>query len=116
MVARINKCLHCDKELIQGRSDRKYCDNSCRSNYHYAMKLRKTKAIQELLINSKLKCFMFEKLKQIRTDMDKLELQRTKKGSDDESGISLKIEKLRLYTDMRAVNKILTNLEVISSD
>ena len=30
----MNVCLNCKKEL-EGRSDKKYCDGYCKSNYNY---------------------------------------------------------------------------------
>lgn len=33
----MNKCLNCDKELIQtdGKRDKKFCSNTCRSSYWF---------------------------------------------------------------------------------
>lgn len=116
VINKNNKCLHCDKELFRGRSDKKFCDNSCRSSYNNALKLKKVKSMQELLANGKLKGYISEKINQIQQDIDRVRHQRREKGNNSNSDVSLDIETLRLNEDIRAAKKIFANLEIISSD
>jgi len=38
----LNKCLECN-EIINGRTDKKFCSQYCKSAYHYKQNLRKDK-------------------------------------------------------------------------
>jgi hypothetical protein len=72
------KCLACDKP-IKGRSDKKFCDDSCRNNYNNQLNsdsrpvmrninniLRKNRRIlEELLTNSNKKVLVVERKKLI---------------------------------------------------
>jgi len=72
------KCLACDKP-IQGRSDKKFCNDSCRNNYNNRLNsdtlpamrninniLRKNRRIlEELLTNSNKKVLVVERKKLI---------------------------------------------------
>ena len=40
----MNVCLNCKKEL-EGRSDKKYCDGYCKSNYNYEKNKRKENSL-----------------------------------------------------------------------
>lgn len=31
-------CMYCEKEIKEGRSDKKFCDNICRNNYNNVLK------------------------------------------------------------------------------
>ncbi len=37
-------CLNC-KEVVEGRSDRKFCSGYCKSNYHYKVNKGKVKFV-----------------------------------------------------------------------
>lgn len=116
LINKSNRCLHCDIELFSGRSDRKYCNDSCRSSYHNALKLKMVTAMQELLANSKLKYFISEKIEQIQSDILGVRLLRSKKEKYSDINVSLEIKMLGLFEDIRAAKKILANIEIISSD
>lgn len=54
----MKKCLNC-KESITGRSDRKFCSDYCKSNYHYEKKKHQEKSLfkkidQQLKLNRRL--------------------------------------------------------------
>ena len=38
---KVKACLSCSK-ILQGRSDKKYCDSYCKSSYHYKKSLEET--------------------------------------------------------------------------
>ncbi len=49
------KCAFCEKPL-SGRSDKKFCDDSCRNNFHYHLNNDKYKSINninKILINNR---------------------------------------------------------------
>lgn len=46
-------CLYCGTEII-GRSDKRFCDDSCRNNYHYHIKAKSDSAIMIKRVNAQL--------------------------------------------------------------
>lgn len=38
----VRRCIYCGKEINEGRSDRKFCDNGCRANFHNGKKYNST--------------------------------------------------------------------------
>jgi len=47
------KCLFCGS-LLNGRSDKKYCDDNCRNNHHYQMRKNEDNTIVKIINNSLL--------------------------------------------------------------
>jgi predicted nucleic acid-binding Zn ribbon protein len=47
-IAEQKKCLACDK-VIKGRSDKKFCDDSCRNNYNNAQNSLETNYMRRVI-------------------------------------------------------------------
>lgn len=67
-------CVFCGSDLL-GRSDKKYCDDTCRNNHHYALKrenLSVIKYINNILMHNREMLNLLYKNKNTIINKDKL--------------------------------------------
>lgn len=70
----MRKCSFCG-DVLTGRSDKKFCDDICRNNFHYQIfkdKNKKIKIINKILLNNRDILSSF--IKGVKTIVDKQEL------------------------------------------
>jgi len=48
MIQHVTHCLYCNQP-IKGRSDKKFCNDSCRNNYNHEKREPENKALNEIL-------------------------------------------------------------------
>ncbi len=48
MTLKPNHCLNCGKPIIRGRSDKKFCDSTCKDEYNNAAKVAEGKEISKI--------------------------------------------------------------------
>lgn len=49
------RCCFCGTEL-QGRADKKFCDDNCRNNYHYKVRYKDNDDVIKMVNSTLLKC------------------------------------------------------------
>jgi hypothetical protein len=48
MAAKPTKCLNCEKPITKGRSDKKFCNSTCKDEYNNAAKIAEGKEISKI--------------------------------------------------------------------
>ena len=56
------KCLYCDK-ILEGRADKKYCDDSCRTAFSNELKIKENKEIRTISLALKKNRNILKRLK-----------------------------------------------------
>jgi len=120
MEKQLKKCKYCNETILEGRSDKKFCDEYCRYDYNNENGLRNQLYKFYLKYKEQLLIYTDAKIETLTSERDKYKRILAEADSDSYNGIHENRELSKIYKDLFQLEKmkksILNDLALIKVD